>query len=62
MSSSINPYEILQQRRKLKLYKKTTPVECMKILKKIREMNLDNKMLIATELPRTLVYIANRTK
>ncbi len=25
-------------------------------------MNLTNKMLIATELPRTLIYVANRTR
>jgi hypothetical protein len=34
----------------------------MKILKKVREMNLPNKMLIATELPRTLIYVANKTR
>lgn len=31
-----NPYSILQQRRRLKQWKKTTPVECMKILKNVR--------------------------
>jgi len=25
-------------------------------------MKLDNKMLLTTEIPRTLIYIANRTK
>lgn len=25
-------------------------------------MNLDNKMLLATEFPRTLMYVANRTR
>ncbi len=34
----------------------------MKILQKVREHNLDNKMLIATEFPRTLIYVANRTR
>ena len=34
----------------------------MKILKKVREMNLPNKMLIATEFPRTLIYVANKTR
>lgn len=61
-SQSVNPYEIVQHRRKLKLWKKTTPIECMKILKKVRELNIDNKMLIATEFPRTLIYVANRTR
>lgn len=44
MSSKVvvNPYEILQQRRKLKHWKKTTPIECMKILKKVRDMKLEN--------------------
>lgn len=34
----------------------------MKILKKVREQNLDNQILIATELPRTLIWVANRTR
>jgi len=59
---NVNPYEILQQRRKLKNWKKTTPVECMKILKKVRDMQLENSILIATEIPRTLIYVANRTR
>ena len=61
-NQSVNPYDILQQRRKLKHWKKTSPIECMKILKKVRELNLNNKMLIATEFPRTLIYVANRTR
>jgi hypothetical protein len=61
-SGHVNPFDVLQQRRKIKNYKKTTAIECMKILKKIREMNLDNQMLIATEFPRTLIYVAKRTQ
>lgn len=34
----------------------------MKILKKVRDMGLNNEILIATEIPRTLVYVANRTR
>lgn len=33
----------------------------MKILKKVRNMKLDNKMLQCTEFPRTLLWVSHRT-
>lgn len=61
-SSQNDPFEVLKLRRRLKAYKKSSTTDTMKLLKRIREMKLDNKMLITTEIPRTLIYIANRTK
>lgn len=34
----------------------------MKLLLTVKQMNLNKKQLIATEISRTLVYIINRTK
>jgi hypothetical protein len=61
-SSQADPFEVLKLRRRLKSYKKSSTTDIMKLLKRIREMKLDNKMLLTTEIPRTLIYIANRTK
>jgi hypothetical protein len=61
-SSQVDPFEVLKLRRRLKSYKKSSTTDIMKLLKRIREMKLDNKMLLTTEIPRTLIYIANRTK
>ena len=56
-----DPWQVLELRRKLKRYNKIGVEESMKILKKIRNMKLDNKMLQCTEFPRTLLWVANRT-
>lgn len=43
-----NPHEILVLRRKIKKFSDTGVQETMKILKTVRSMNLDNKMLRCT--------------
>ncbi len=59
---SANPWEVLTLRRKLKKFEKQGIAESMKNLHKLRGMGLDQKILIATEITRTLVWVANRTK
>lgn len=47
-TKSINPHDILAYRRKIKEFEHTGIQETMKILKTVRQMNLDNKMLRCT--------------
>lgn len=49
-------------RRKIKKYEKCGFSESMKNLSKLRSLGLDKKMLIATEITRTLVWVSARTK
>ena len=49
-------------RRKIKKYEKIGFSESMKNLSKLRSLGLDKKMLIITEIPRTLVWVSVRTK
>jgi hypothetical protein len=58
----INPYEIVEMRRSIKKFEEVGVQETMKIVKKLREMKLDNEMLVLTECPRTLLYVTNRLK
>ena len=58
----VNPWEILNYRRKIKRLEETGVVESMKLLKRVREMQLSTKMLACTEFPRTLVWISHRIK
>lgn len=44
----INPYELIEMRRKIKKYEDTGIQETMKLVKKLREMSLDPKMLQLT--------------
>lgn len=57
-----NPWDVLILRRKLKNYRKHGFQESMKNLHKLRSLALDRKTLIATEVTRTLVWLAQRTK
>lgn len=59
-SKEINPFDILAYRKKLKQFEQTGTVECMKILKTVREMKLDNKMLKCLEMPRVLLWISRK--
>jgi hypothetical protein len=47
-TKDINPFDILNYRKKLKQFDQTGITECMKILKTVREMKPDNKMLKCT--------------
>jgi len=60
-NSVSNPWEILALRRKIKNFDKIGYTESMKLLHKLRSMGLDKKMLIATEVTRTLVWALNKT-
>lgn len=63
---SASPWEILSYRKLIKNYQKTGVSETMKILKKVRDMNLnkeiDSKMIAYTEFTKSLLYISNRLK
>lgn len=61
-TKAINPHEILVFRRKIKRFSDTGIQETMKILKTVRSMNLDNKMLRCTEFPRVLLWVASKLK
>ena len=56
-----DPWEVLELRRKIKRFNKTGVEESMKILKRVRNMKLDNKMLQCSEFPRTLLWVSNKT-
>ena len=43
--SSPSPWDVLQLRKMIKKYEKTGVAETMKLLKKLRDMQLDNKMI-----------------
>lgn len=58
----VNPYEVVEMRRQIKNYEGVGVQEAMKVVKKLREMKLDNEMLVLTECPRTLLYVTNRLK
>ena len=60
--SDINPYEVLSLRRKLKKYKTVGIAEGMKALHRLRSLNLTKKILISTEVTRTLLWVSERTK
>lgn len=60
-NSVSNPWEVLALRRKIKHFQKIGYTESMKLLHKLRSMCLDKKMLIATEVTRTLVWAVNKT-
>lgn len=60
--SQANPWEVIALRRKIKNYEKSGFTEGMKNLSKLRSLGLDKKMLIATEITRTLVWVVARTK
>ena len=62
MSCQANPWEVMTLRRKIKKYEKIGFSESMKNLSKLRSLGLDKKMLIITEIPRTLVWVSVRTK
>ena len=62
MSNTVNPYDVLAMKRKIKNYLQIGFTESMKNLSKLRSMGLDKKMLIATEVTRTLVWVSARTK
>lgn len=62
MSCKANPWEVIALRRKIKNYEKYGYGEGMKNLSKLRGMGLDKKMLVATEVTRTLVWASVRTK
>ena len=53
---------MLSIKKKLKKIKNVSYVEGMKLLHKLRSMGLNKKMIIATEITRTLVWVSNRTK
>lgn len=58
----VNPWDVLALRRKLKNYLKHGYPESMKNLHKLRSLSLDRKALIATEVTRTLAWVAQRTR
>jgi len=60
--SSINPWEVLSLRRKLKKYKTAGIPEAMKALHRLRSLGLTKKILISTEVTRTLLWVCERTK
>jgi hypothetical protein len=62
MSGKVSPWDVLALRRKLKRYEKYGFTESMKNLHKLRSLGLDKKMIIATEVTRTLVWAAAKTK
>jgi hypothetical protein len=62
MSGKVSPWDVLALRRKLKRYDKYGFTESMKTLHKLRSYGLDKKMIIATEVTRTLVWAAAKTK
>ncbi len=62
MTAAIDPWEVLKLRKKFKNYKEPTVAEAMKTLKKVRDLNMDTKMLIATEFPRTVCWVAKNTE
>lgn len=60
--SKVNPWEVLELRRRIKNYQNSGFIEGMKSLHRLRSLGLDAKMIIATEVTRTLVWACNRTK
>lgn len=60
--SKVNPWEVLELRRKIKNYASSGYVEGMKSLHRLRSLGLDAKMIVATEVTRTLVWACSRTK
>lgn len=61
MTSDPNPWDILAFRRKLKKFEAYDLKDSIKLLKKVKEMNLSTKMLKATEFTRTLKWIIIKT-
>ena len=60
--SSVNPWEVLDLRRKIKNYHKRGVTESMKALHKLRSLGLTRKLIMSTEITRTLVWVSNKTK
>lgn len=60
--SKVNPWEVLNLRRKIKKFETTGIIEAMKCLHRLRSLGLDRDMIIATEVSRTLIWACQRTK
>jgi DNA-binding Lrp family transcriptional regulator len=59
---SVNPWEVLTLRRRIKKFEKLGIPEASKALHRLRSLGIDRQMIVATEVTRTLVWVCNRTK
>lgn len=60
--STASPWQVFALRRRIKKFSKLGVPEGMRALHQLRNMGLDKKMIISTEVTRTLVWASNKTK